>query len=117
MVGAAKGDRPPHTGGGEWNWDLMRSTATREARRFLRATHDVDEVVQEALVRAWRRRGSCRGDDRMPWMRQIARNEALRLIDRRRRRDEHELLDDATLLAGIADDGDVQARDGLLLQM
>jgi RNA polymerase sigma-70 factor (ECF subfamily) len=95
----------------------MRSTATREARRFLLAKHDVDEVVQEALVRAWRRRGSCRGADRMPWMRQIARNEALRLIDRRRRRDEHELLDDATLLAGIADDAGARAQDGLLLQM
>jgi RNA polymerase sigma-70 factor, ECF subfamily len=95
----------------------MRSTATREARRFLMATHDVDEVVQEALVRAWRRRASCRGADHMPWMRQIARNEALRLLDRRRRRDEHELLDDATLLAAMADEDVARAQDGLLLRM
>jgi len=95
----------------------MRATARREARRFLLATHDVDEAVQEALVRAWRRRSSCRGADQMPWMRQIARNEALRLLDRRRRRDEHELLDDATLLSGLSDDAGAHAHDGLLLRM
>jgi RNA polymerase sigma-70 factor, ECF subfamily len=110
------GGRPPALGG-EWNWDLMRAAATREARRFFMTAHDVDEVVQEALVRAWRRRASCQGADRMPWMRQITRNEALRLLDRRRRRAEHELLDDETLLAGIADDDAAEAQDGLLLRM
>jgi RNA polymerase sigma-70 factor (ECF subfamily) len=103
--------------GGEWNWDLMRATATREARRFFMTAHDVDEVVQEALVRAWRRRATCQGADRMPWMRQIARNEALRLLDRRRRRAEHELLDDATLLGTIADEDAAEAHEGLLLRM
>jgi RNA polymerase sigma-70 factor (ECF subfamily) len=79
--------------------------------------HDVDEVVQEALVRAWRRRTTCQGDDRMPWMRQIARNEALRLLDRRRRRAEHELLDDTTLLGGIADVHAAEEHESLLLRM
>lgn len=95
----------------------MRAAATREARRFLGTTHDVDEVVQEALVRAWRRRASCRGDDQMPWMRQIARNEALRLLDRSRRRSEHELLDEAGLLDGVSDECAAQAEDDLLLRM
>jgi RNA polymerase sigma-70 factor (ECF subfamily) len=103
--------------GDEWNWNLMRAAATREARRFLMATHDVDEVVQEAMVRAWRRRGSCRGADQMPWMRQIARNEALRLLDRSRRRSEHELLDDDTLLGGFSDDEAGEREDALLLRM
>jgi RNA polymerase sigma-70 factor (ECF subfamily) len=103
--------------GTEWNWTLMRAVAVREARRYFSAGHDVDEVVQEALVRAWRRRASCHGADRMPWMRQIARNEALRLLDRRRRRAEHELLDDQTLLAGIADVDATETQDGLLLRM
>ncbi len=116
MVEAGEGDRPQSLGD-EWNWDQMRSAATREARRYAMGAHDVDEVVQEALVRAWRRRASCRGDDRMPWMRQIARNEALRLIDRRRRRAEVEMLDDATLLAGVADDDASEAQEGLLLRM
>jgi RNA polymerase sigma-70 factor (ECF subfamily) len=103
--------------GDEWNWDLMRSAAIREARRYLMAAHDIDEAVQEALVRAWRRRGTCRGADRMPWMRQIARNEALRMLDRRRRRLEHELLDDATVLATIPDADALEAHEDLLLRM
>lgn len=107
----------PRPVGDEWNWNLMRAAATREARRFFMATHDVDEVVQEALVRAWRRQGSCRGDDRMPWMRQIARNEALRLLDRSRRRSEHELLDDDTLIGGLTDDEAGVREDQLLLRM
>ena len=95
----------------------MRAAAIREARRYLSTAYDVDEVVQEALVRAWRRRDTCRGADRMPWMRQIARNEALRLLDRRRRRQEHELLDDATLLATIPDEEAAEQQEELLLRM
>lgn len=95
----------------------MRGIAVREARRFLIGAYDVDEVVQEALVRAWRRQGSCRGEDRVPWMRQIARNEALRLLERRRRRAEFELLDDETLLVGVADDDAVRQQEGMLLRM
>lgn len=116
MAGVGEGERPQLVGD-EWNWDLMRAAAIREARRFLMGAHDVDEVVQEALVRAWRRRATCRGDDRMPWMRQIARNEALRMLDRRRRRNEHELLDDETLLAGMADDDASEVQEGLLLRI
>lgn len=51
--------------------------------------HDADEAVQEALTRAWRQRASCRGDA-LPWILQITRNEALRVIARRRRRHERE---------------------------
>ena len=95
----------------------MRGIAVREARRYVGTAHDVDEVVQEALVRAWRRRASCRGEDRLPWMRQIARNEALRLLERRRRRSEFELLDDETLLGGLADEDAQQQHEGMLLRM
>ena len=116
MAGAGEGDRP-HPPGGDWNWDLMRGIAVREARRFFMGAHDVDEVVQEALVRAWRRRASCRGEDRLPWMRQIARNEALRLLERRRRRSEFELLDDQTVLGGLADEEAQEQHEGMLLRM
>ncbi len=95
----------------------MRAVATREVRRYVGMTHDVDEVVQEALVRAWRRRASCHGEDRLPWLRQIARNEALRLIERRRRRSEFELLDDETLLGSIADEDALAEQEGMLLRM
>jgi RNA polymerase sigma-70 factor, ECF subfamily len=35
-------------------------------------------MAQEALVRAWRMRYSCRAADPSAWLRQIARNESLR---------------------------------------
>lgn len=95
----------------------MRAAAASEARRYLRTAHDVDEVVQEALVRAWRRRATCRGEDRMPWMRQIARNEALRLLDRHRRRSERELLEDGEALAGLPCDEGQQDEDELVSKL
>lgn len=95
----------------------MRAAAASEARRYLRTAHDVDEVVQEALVRAWRRRATCRGEDRMPWMRQIARNEALRLLDRHRRRSERELLEDGEALAGLPGDEGQQDEDELVSKL
>ncbi|HET6448720.1 MAG TPA: sigma-70 family RNA polymerase sigma factor [Conexibacter sp.] len=116
MAVASEGDRS-HLPSGDWNWTLMRGVAVREARRYLGTGPDVDEVVQEALVRAWRRRGTCQGDDRMPWMRQIARNEALRLLERRRRRSEFELLDDETLLRSVADEEALEEQEGMLLRM
>lgn len=95
----------------------MRAAATREARRYLLLQHDVDDAVQEAMMRAWRRRESCAGDDVLPWMRQIARNEALRLLDRRRSRLERELLDDETVLATVPDAEAEEEREDLLLRM
>jgi RNA polymerase sigma-70 factor, ECF subfamily len=62
-----------------WNWADLRSSAGAEARRLLRDPNDVDDAVQEAMVRAWRQRGACRSPDAPErWLRQIARNEAFR---------------------------------------
>lgn len=94
----------------------MRAAATREARRYLPAAHDVDDVVQETLMRAWRRRASCLGD-RIPWVRQIARNESLRLLDRRRVRSQRELLDDATLLSAVPDEEAEERREELIQRL
>jgi RNA polymerase sigma-70 factor (ECF subfamily) len=43
---------------------------------------DADDVAQEAVLRAWRCRASCRGPDAAAWMRRIAVNEALRAASR-----------------------------------
>ncbi|HEY4280964.1 MAG TPA: RNA polymerase sigma factor [Conexibacter sp.] len=117
MAGAIAGVRVHQPGEDDWDWERMRATATREARRYLLAGHDVDDVVQEALMRAWRRRATCRGEDRVPWMRQIARNEALRLLERRRARGERELFDDEDALARVADEDAELEREGLLLRL
>lgn len=74
------------SGNGEhWDWLLIRKRCGAEALRLLRQPHDAEEVVQEALTRAWRSRRSCRTPEApLPWCLQITRNEALRLIGRRR---------------------------------
>jgi RNA polymerase sigma-70 factor (ECF subfamily) len=67
-----------------WDWALLRRSCLSEARRVLRDPYEAEEAVQEAMIRAWRQRHRCRDQAApAPWLRSIARNEALRLIDRR----------------------------------
>lgn len=54
-----------------------------EAARVLGAGAAADDAAQEAAVRAWRQWSQCRSPDRAPWVRRIARNEALRTAGRR----------------------------------
>jgi RNA polymerase sigma-70 factor, ECF subfamily len=68
---------------------------------------DAEEAVQEALVRAWLRRDACRSPEApLPWLLEITRNEARRVLGREARRGSLGLLhpapreDDA--LAGAA---------------
>jgi RNA polymerase sigma-70 factor (ECF subfamily) len=69
------------------DWRAARIRCHREARRLLRDTDDADEAVQEAMARAWRRQGSCRTPEApLPWLLQITRHEAMRLMRRRSER-------------------------------
>jgi RNA polymerase sigma-70 factor, ECF subfamily len=73
-----------------WDWAGLSRSATLEARRLLRDPYDAEDAAQEAMVRAWRQRSSCRSPEAPEgWLRQIARNEALRNHGRAR---EHEVL-------------------------
>jgi RNA polymerase sigma-70 factor, ECF subfamily len=69
-----------------WDWAGLRSRCLREARRVLPRA-EAEEAVQEALIRAWTRRHACRTPEApLPWLLEITRNEARRLLERRARR-------------------------------
>jgi RNA polymerase sigma-70 factor (ECF subfamily) len=82
-----------------WESDVARRRCLREARRILRDREDAEEAVQEAFIRAWRNRDSCRTSP-LPWLVQITRNEALRLAERRQRRRASEVPDECPDLHG-----------------
>jgi RNA polymerase sigma-70 factor, ECF subfamily len=70
-----------------WDWAALRRRSRLEALRVLRDAHAADEAAQEAMARAWRQRHQCRTPSQPDgWVAQIARNEALRLRNRERRR-------------------------------
>lgn len=68
---------------GSWDWGIIRRRCTSEARRLLRSPDEVDDVVQEAMMRAWKGRASCNSAHApLPWCLQITRNEAFRRMTR-----------------------------------
>jgi RNA polymerase sigma-70 factor, ECF subfamily len=82
--------RAPDNG---WDWGGLRVRCVREAGRVLPRV-DAEEAAQEAMVRAWVRRDACRHPDApLPWLLEITRNEARRLLGRKARREELGLLE------------------------
>lgn len=64
---------------------MARSRCSRELRRWRLSDADADDVVQESLLRAWRRLGSLDDPGRFePWLLAICRNEARRTLAARR---------------------------------
>lgn len=99
-----------------WDWAELRRFCFSQALHVVGSPEAADEAAQEAIVRAWRHRDSCRQPDRpLGWLRRIAHNEAVRLAGRRpkevlvdeppadpdRRTDDHESLDNGLLFRGI----------------
>jgi RNA polymerase sigma factor (sigma-70 family) len=71
----------PHLGAGSgWDWQSLRRVCLREAQGVLGVSQLAEDAAQEALFRAWRHRAACReSDDPAPWIRIIARREAIRM--------------------------------------
>ncbi len=68
-----------------WDWEWISRRCATEARRILRNPMDAEEVAQEAMMRAWSRRGSCHSPHApLPWCLQITRREAFRRLARSR---------------------------------
>ncbi|HEX2105908.1 MAG TPA: sigma-70 family RNA polymerase sigma factor [Solirubrobacteraceae bacterium] len=89
-----------------WDWQAARMRCRREAARYLRDPVAAEDVVQEALLRAWRGRASCATPEApIPWLLAITRNEALRW--KARAGHDGDVLDPhvlaAVVEAGIAD--------------
>jgi RNA polymerase sigma-70 factor, ECF subfamily len=68
----------------DWDWSAIRRHCYGEARRLGRTHAEAEDIAQEALLRAWKKRASCRSPERpWAWVQEITRNEAHRLFSRR----------------------------------
>jgi RNA polymerase sigma-70 factor, ECF subfamily len=80
----------------EWDWSEAWRHCHHEARRVLRSSAEAEDAAQEALLRAWRSARTPEEIERpVAWLRRIARNEALRLKARQKRRQDEPLANDA----------------------
>ena len=77
-------DSPVAGSADAWDWAAIRRWCRVVAVRCA-GPEVADDIAQEAALRAWRRRDSCR-DPAQPWawLAQITRNEAIRHAQRRR---------------------------------
>jgi RNA polymerase sigma-70 factor (ECF subfamily) len=101
VIASSPSDSPRATA--TWDWAGLRSRCVTEACRLLPRT-EAEEAAQEAMVRAWVRRDSCRSPGApLPWLLEITRNEARRLMGRQARRYSHELIGAGELEANCHD--------------
>jgi len=72
------------------------------ARWLTRNDHDAEDVVQEAMMRAMRYMGSCRGDDAKAWLLRIVRNSCFTWLKENRPAERLFLDDEGDALGEIA---------------
>jgi RNA polymerase sigma-70 factor (ECF subfamily) len=62
-----------------WEWGEARRVCLRLAYRYASNPSEAEDIAQDALLRAWRRRSTLRERDRRnQWLATIVRNEAFR---------------------------------------
>lgn len=70
-----------HRGGTDdgWEWDEAHRVCIRLAYRYASNPSEAEDIAQDALLRAWRRRSTLRDPGRRnQWLATIVRNEAFR---------------------------------------
>ena len=100
-------------------WQRLRADVGHLVARRLPSPADVQDVVQEVMLRVWRSRDALRDDERFgPWLNRLARNTA---ADQMRMRLRHPLATRApeepgppTIPPALDDDGDGQKAKRLI---
>lgn len=65
--------------GDGWEWNDARRVCLRLAYRYAKNPSEAEDIAQDALLRAWRRRSTLRDSgSRKQWLATIVRNEAFR---------------------------------------
>jgi RNA polymerase sigma-70 factor, ECF subfamily len=68
-----------------WDWDEVHRTCLRFAFRYAKNRTEAEDIAQDSVVRAWRKRDKLRNSEaRKSWLGTIVRNEALREFARKR---------------------------------
>ncbi|HEY2477401.1 MAG TPA: sigma-70 family RNA polymerase sigma factor [Solirubrobacterales bacterium] len=74
-----------HKGADGWEWGEAQRICLRLSYRYASNPSEAEDIAQEALLRAWRRRSTLRDEgSRQGWLAAIVRNEAFRYYSRPR---------------------------------
>ncbi|HEX6152076.1 MAG TPA: sigma-70 family RNA polymerase sigma factor [Solirubrobacterales bacterium] len=77
MINAPIGHRRGNDDG--WEWGEAQRVCLRMAYRYASNPSEAEDIAQDALLRAWRRRSTLRDSERRnQWLATIVRNEAFR---------------------------------------
>ncbi|HEY7456003.1 MAG TPA: sigma-70 family RNA polymerase sigma factor [Solirubrobacterales bacterium] len=71
--------------GESWDWGEVHRICLNYAFRYAKSQPEAEDIAQDAMIRAWRKRNTLRDDAaRKSWLGTIVRNEALRELARKR---------------------------------